>query len=149
MLGVVRRPERRSLAEAVLRTHRREAGSLLQEERRGADRNHPAADRRIHPERVGSRNPGVGQEVHQIRARGVRQPEAGHRIRPAPAPPGEEALPWADPYILGLIRKLQQEVRMERAARFMSEREAAEMADEDGDDVEYDNMEYDGLVDRA
>ncbi|MCE9544908.1 MAG: hypothetical protein K8T25_05235 [Planctomycetia bacterium] len=34
-----------------------------------------------------------------------------HRLRA----PARELLPWADPYIAGLIRKLQDEVREERA----------------------------------
>lgn len=39
------------------------------------------------------------------------RPEAEPRTRPS------EMLPWADPYIAGLVRKLQAEVREEAAAR--------------------------------
>lgn len=46
-----------------------------------------------------------------------------------------DALPWADPYILGLIAKLQREVKAERAARAgtfhgAQRWESAEMCDE-------------------
>jgi hypothetical protein len=45
-----------------------------------------------------------------------------------------DALPWADPYVLGLIAKLQHEVREERAAKAMARREAAaDSADDFGD----------------
>lgn len=42
--------------------------------------------------------------------------------RPEPSPnrfvrKPSTLLPWADPYIAGLVRRLQSEVRMERAAR--------------------------------
>ncbi len=82
----------------------------------------------------------------KIRCFVVRIPDADSAVPPRAA--WREALPWADPYILGLIRKLQDEVRMERAARFMPEREAAEMADGADWDADWDvdwDVEYDGL----
>src|SRR5262245_16577431 len=77
--------------------------------------------------------------TRKIRCIVVRIPEEDSAVPPRAA--WREALPWADPYVLGLIRKLQDEVRSERAARFMAEREAAELAD----DAEW-GVEYDGLL---
>jgi len=57
----------------------------------------------------------------KIRCVVVRIPEDGHPVPPRAA--WREALPWADPYILGLIRKLQREVRMERAGLAMAAKE--------------------------
>jgi hypothetical protein len=56
-----------------------------------------------------------------IRCLVIRIPDEAAPVRPQAA--WREALPWADPYILGLIAKLQREVRLERAAQFMAERE--------------------------
>src|SRR5437762_4581917 len=52
----------------------------------------------------------------KIRCLVIRVPEEATAVRPQAA--WREALPWGDPYILGLIRKLQREVRLERAAQF-------------------------------
>src|SRR2546421_13101314 len=57
----------------------------------------------------------------KIRCLVIRVPEDSTPILPQAA--WREALPWADPYILGLIRKLQREVRAERAAYFQALRE--------------------------
>ncbi len=77
----------------------------------------------------------------KIRCFVVRMPDEDSAVAPRAA--WREALPWADPYILGLIRKLQDEVRQERAARIMSAREAAESADRANWDVD---VEYDGIA---
>src|SRR5262245_27453707 len=74
----------------------------------------------------------------KIRCFVVRMPEEDSAVPPRGA--WREALPWADPYILGLIRKLQDEVRRDRADRFASEREAAELADRTDWEVEYDGL---------
>jgi hypothetical protein len=62
--------------------------------------------------------------THKIRCLVIRVPEAESDTPPRAA--WREALPWADPYILGLIRKLQREVRMERAAQSMAARETGQ-----------------------
>src|SRR5262245_46203430 len=73
--------------------------------------------------------------TRKIRCIVVRVPEEDSAVPPRGA--WREALPWADPYVLGLIRKLQDEVRSERAARFMAQREATATADDASLEVEY------------
>ena len=62
-----------------------------------------------------------------IRCLVIRVPEDDRPVPPQAA--WREALPWADPYILGLIRKLQREVRAERAAQFAAQRDERAMSD--------------------
>ncbi len=76
--------------------------------------------------------------ARKIRCFVVRIPEEDSAVPPHAA--WREALPWADPYILGLIRKLQEEVRQERAARWMSARDADEAADHPNWEVELDGL---------
>jgi hypothetical protein len=42
-----------------------------------------------------------------------------------------QLVPWADPYIAGLVRRLQSEVRMERAAKADLDPPSPTMGDED------------------
>ena len=44
-----------------------------------------------------------------------------------------EVLPWADPYVAGLIKKLQDEVRRERRFQSLVRQIRPEMADSAGD----------------
>jgi hypothetical protein len=67
----------------------------------------------------------------KIRCLVIRIPE--DQSETAPRAAWREALPWADPYILALIRKLQREVRMERAARSMAAKEMPEILRDDAD----------------
>jgi hypothetical protein len=76
--------------------------------------------------------------ARKIRCFVVRIPEDDTAAPPRAA--WREALPWADPYILGLIRKLQEEVRQERATRFMSAREADDEANQRDCEVELDGL---------
>ena len=67
----------------------------------------------------------------KIRCLVIRVPEEATAVRPQAA--WREALPCADPYILGLIRKLQREVRLERAAQFVAQRDERALGDRSGD----------------
>jgi hypothetical protein len=48
-----------------------------------------------------------------------------------------EVLPWADPYVAGLIKKLQDEVRSERRHRAMVQRNRLASIDSTDDGILY------------
>jgi hypothetical protein len=66
---------------------------------------------------------------NRIRCTLVVTPEAGDRLSSRGAL-DRDLLPWADPYVAGLIKKLQDEVRAERRERALVRHYRAKAADE-------------------
>jgi hypothetical protein len=58
----------------------------------------------------------------------VAVPAASNRFAPRGAL-ARDVLPWADPYVAGLIKKLQDEVRRERRAQSLVRQRQSLMAD--------------------